>query len=117
MRSRRSLKVSHTQTSVPYGTLNSLLHFTQKFKMATKSGGKAIFCENSPVDSADTLWVQNFVEIALSRTISEINALLHFTQKFKMAANLCFCISGKNSKIQKGRHFWGEEIVFENWKE
>ena len=30
--------------------------------------------------------VQNFVEIALSHTVSEINAFLHFTQKFKMAA-------------------------------
>ena len=88
------ITLSHTVSKI-----NSLLRFTQKFKMATKSGGKAIFCENSQVDSADTLWVQNFVEIALSRTISEINALLHFTQKFKMAANLCFCISGKNSKI------------------
>ena len=43
------------------------------------------FCEKSPVDSACTLWVKNFVKIALSRTVSEINALLHFTQKFKMA--------------------------------
>ena len=33
----------------------------------------------------DTLWVKNFVEIALSRTLSEINVLLGFTQKFKMA--------------------------------
>ena len=54
--------------------------------MAAKSGGKVIFCEKSPVDSADTLWVKIFVEIALSRSISKINALLHFTQKFKMAA-------------------------------
>ena len=38
------------------------------------------------VDSADTWWVKNFVEIALSRTIFEINAFLRFTQKFKMAA-------------------------------
>ena len=45
-----------------------------------------IYCEKSPVDSAYTLWVQNFVEIALCRTISKINVLLHFTQKFKMAA-------------------------------
>ena len=36
---------------------------------------------------ADTLWVvKNFVEIALSQTISKINAFLHFTSKFKMAA-------------------------------
>ena len=42
-------------------------------------------CEKSPVDSADTLQVRNFVEIALSRSISEINMFLRFTQKFKMA--------------------------------
>ena len=58
----------------------------QKFKMAAKKGGKVIFCEKSPVDSADNLQVRNFVEITLSPTISEIYAILHFTQKFKMAA-------------------------------
>ena len=36
------------------------------------------FCEKSPVDSANTLWVKHFVEIALSRSVSEINAFLHF---------------------------------------
>ena len=41
----------------------------------------------------DTLWVENFDEIALSRTVKEIEA------------NLCFAILGKNSKIQNGRHF------------
>ena len=45
----------------------------------------------------DTLWVENFDEIALSHTVKEIEA------------NLCFSIFGKNSKIQNGRHFWGEE--------
>ena len=44
------------------------------------------FCEKLPVDYADTLWVKNFIEIAQSRTVSKINALLHFMQKFKMAA-------------------------------
>ena len=39
-----------------------------------------------PVDSADTLWVKIFVEIALSRSVSEINAFLRLTQKIKMAA-------------------------------
>ena len=43
------------------------------------------------------LWVENFDEIALSRTVKEIEA------------NLCFAIFGKNSKIQNGRHFWGGE--------
>ena len=38
----------------------------------------------------DTQWVENFDEIALSRTV-------------------CFAIFGKNSKIQNGRHFWGGE--------
>ena len=44
------------------------------------------FWEKSPVDSADTLGVKNFKEIAVSHTVSEINVFLHFTQKFKMAA-------------------------------
>ena len=47
--------------------------------------------------SLDTLWVENFDEIALSHTVKEIEA------------NLCFAIFGKNSKIQNGRHFWGGE--------
>ena len=46
----------------------------------------------------DTLWVENFNEIALSRTVKEIEAIL------------CFAIFGKNSKIQNDRHFWGGEI-------
>ena len=41
----------------------------------------------------DTLWVENFDEIALFHTVKEIEA------------NLCFAIFGKNSKIQNGRHF------------
>ena len=45
----------------------------------------------------DTLWMENFDEITLSRTVKEIEA------------NLCFAIFGKNSKIQNGRHFWGGE--------
>ena len=43
------------------------------------------------------MWVENFDEIALSRTVKE------------MEANLCFAIFGKNLKIQNGRHFWGGE--------
>ena len=44
------------------------------------------FWEKSPVDSAHNLRVKNFVKIALSCSISEINTFLCFTQKFKMAA-------------------------------
>ena len=44
------------------------------------------FCEKSPVDSADTLRIKNFVEIAVFCTISEISIILHLTQKFMIAA-------------------------------
>ena len=48
----------------------------------------------------DTLWVENFDKIALSRTVKEIEV------------NLCFAIFGKNSKIQNSRHFWeGENFL------
>ena len=57
------------------------------------------------VHRLDTLWVENFDEIALSHTVKEIEA------------NLCFAIFGKNSKIQNGRHFWGGEIFFKNCQE
>ena len=50
--------------------------------------------------SLDTLWVENFDEIALSRMVKEIEA------------NLCFAIFGKNLKIQNGRHFRGGEFFF-----
>ena len=53
----------------------------------------------------DTLWVENFNEIALSHTVQKIEA------------NLCFAIFGKNSKIQNGCHFWGGEIFFDNCQE
>ena len=46
---------------------------------------------------SDTLWVENFDEIALPHTVKEIED------------NLCFAILGKNSKIPNGRHFWGGE--------
>ena len=49
----------------------------------------------------DTLWVENFDEIALSLTVKEIevNCVLPFRGKL-----------GKHSKIQNDRHFWGGEI-------
>ena len=48
--------------------------------------------------------MENFYEIALSRTIKEIEA------------NLCFSIFGKNLKIQNGCHFWEEESFLKNAK-
>ena len=76
-------------------------HFWQKFENSKWPPflGRGKFFENCKeyVHSLDTLWVENFDEIALSRTVKEIEA------------NLCFAIFGKNSKIQNGRHFWGGE--------
>ena len=62
-------------------------------------GGGKFFEKLHRLHSLDTLWVENFDEIALSRTVKEIEA------------NLCFAIFGKNSKIQNGRHFWGGENI------
>ena len=72
-----------SQNLVP--KINAFLHFTKKFKMATKNGGSD-FCEMLPVHSADTQWVKNFIKIALSQTFFKINVFLRFIQKFKMAA-------------------------------
>ena len=72
--------------------------------MADICGKRKIFWKLPRVHFSDTLWVENFDEIALSRTVKEIEA------------NLCFAILGKNLKIQNGRHFWGGEI-FENCQE
>ena len=63
--------------------------------MAAIFGEGKIFGKLQRLHSLDTLWVENFDEIALSHTVKEIEA------------NLCFAIFGKNSKIQNGRHFGG----------
>ena len=67
--------------------------------MAAIFGEGKIFGKLPRLHSLDTLWVENFDEITLSRTVKEIEA------------NLCFAILGKNSKIQNGRHF-GEGKIF-----
>ena len=72
----------------------------RKFKMAAIFGEGKTFSKLARVELSDTLWVENFAEIALSRTVKEIEE------------NLCFAIFGKNSKIQNGRHFWGGENFF-----
>ena len=70
--------------------------------MAAIFGEGKIFWKLQRLHSLDTLWVENFDEIALSRMVKEIEA------------NLCFAIFGKNLKIQNGRHFRGGEIFFKN---
>ena len=71
--------------------------------MAAIFGEGKIFGKLQRLHSLDPLWVENFAEIALSRTVKEIEA------------NLCFAIFGKNSKIQNGP-FLGRGNFFENCK-
>ena len=76
-------------------------HFWQKFensKWPPFLGEGKILGKLQRLHSLDTLWVENFDKIALSRMVKEIEG------------NLCFAIFGKTSKIQNGRHFWGGEI-------
>ena len=65
--------------------------------MAAIFGERKFFLKIPIAHFLDTLWVENFDEVALSRTVKEIEA------------NLCFSIFSKNLKIQNGRHFWEEE--------
>ena len=65
--------------------------------MAAIFGEGKIFWKLQRLHLLDTLWVENFDEIALSCTVKEIEA------------NLCFAIFGKNLKIQNGHHFRGGE--------
>ena len=65
--------------------------------------GRGNFFENWQV-YISSLWVENFDEITLSRTVKEIELIL------------CFAILVKNSKIQNGRHFWGGEIFLKSAK-
>ena len=65
--------------------------------MAAIFGERKIFGKLQRLHCLVTLWVENFDEITLSRTVKEIEG------------NLCFAIFGKNSKIQNGHHFWGGE--------
>ena len=64
--------------------------------MAAIFGEGKIFGKLPRVQCSDTLWVENFDEIALSGTVKEIGG------------NLCFAIF-TNYFYNYGRHFWGGE--------
>ena len=70
--------------------------------MAAIFGDGKIFGKFQILHSLDTLWVENFDEIALSRTVKEIEA------------NLRFAIFGKNSKWPP---FLGRGKFFKNYQE
>ena len=76
------------------------LHFWGKFENSKGPPflGTGIFFFKLPrVHCLDTLWVENFEEMALSRTVKEIEA------------NLCFCIFGEKFKMAA---IFGERKIF-----
>ena len=75
----------------------SIFGKSSKIQMAAIFGDSKIFGILPKIHFLDTRWIENFDEIALSRTVKKIEP------------NLCFSILGKNLKIQNGRHFWEEE--------
>ena len=79
---------------------NTEIQVMQKFKMGAKSGRENDFCEKSPVESADIMRIRNFIEIALSRSVSEINGFLRYMQNFRMAAK-----SGGKTIFVKSRQY------------
>ena len=68
--------------------INVFLCFIQKLKIPPENKKKSPennFWEQSPADSMDALQVKNFSKITL---VSEINVILSFTQKYKIAAKI-----------------------------
>ena len=57
----------------------------QKFNMASKVVGK-LFWQKIAGACTCALWLKNLAEIAQSRTVYKKYTILHFIQKFKMAA-------------------------------
>ena len=92
------IALSRTVKEIEANLFLPFLAKIRKFKMAAIFGEGKIFGKLQRLHSLDPLWLEKFAEIALSRTVKEIEV------------NLCFAIFGKNSKIQNGRHFWGGEI-------
>ena len=73
--------------------------------MAAIFGEGKIFGKLQRLHCLDTLWVENFTEIALSRTVKEIEA------------NLCFAIFGKKFENSKWPPFLGRGNFLENCKD
>ena len=91
------IALSRTVKEIEANLCFAIVGKNSKIQNAAIFGEGKIFWKLQRLHSLDTLWVENFDEIALSRMVKEIEA------------NLCFAIVGKNSKIQNGRHFWGGE--------
>ena len=74
----------------------------RKFKMAAIFEKGKIFLKLPRVKCSDTLWVETFDEIALSRTVKEIEA------------NLCVTIFGQKFENSKWPPFLGRGKFSEN---
>ena len=94
---RRNRSISHS-----YGDRSNFVfcHFWQKFensKWLSFLGREKFFFKLPRVQCSDTLWIENFDEIAPSHTVKEIEA------------NLCFAKKFENSKwppfLRRGKYF------------
>ena len=77
----------------------------RKFKMAAIFGEGKIFGKLARLYYIYTLCVENFDEIALSRTVKEIEP------------NLCFSIFWQKFENSKWPPFLGRGKFFENWQD
>ena len=106
---RNSVKIAEITLSQTVSKINAFLCLKHKFKIASKTGRKLVlkymcFCVLRRISKWPPKWWKMifskkgqmtvlipwsggkyFVKVTLSLTVSETNAFLHFTQKFKMA--------------------------------
>ena len=68
------IALSRTVKEIEGNLCFAILAKIRKFKMAAIFGEGKIFGKLQRLHSLDTLWVENFDEIALSRTVKEIEA-------------------------------------------
>ena len=91
------IALSHTVKEIEANLCFAIFGKNSKIQNGRHFGGGENFWKLPRVYCSDTLWVENFDEIALSRTVKEIEA------------NLCFAIFGKNSKrppvLERGKSF------------
>ena len=66
------IALSRTIKEIEANLCFAIVGKNSKFKMAATFGEGKIFGKLQRVHSLDTLWVENFAEIALSRTLKEI---------------------------------------------
>ena len=96
------IALSRTVKEIEANLCFAILGKNLKIQNGRHFWGEENFFKLPGVHFSDTLWVENFDEIALSRTVKEIEE------------NLCFAIFGKNSKWPP---FLGRGKFFENCQE